>query len=223
MSIFDTVPGPGGKPLSARRLRALIRLTGPRSAMFRRRVAIVGGAISIGLVAILFAGLCGLVVAVIGCATQLTWGTGYEAARGMMSGTNAPIWFGFAKFTTTLATAWAGMPGGIFAPSLATGAGFGNMLRWLFPGEPAGAVVLLGMVAYFAGVVRAPLTAVFILTETTASRGLLLPMMAAALVANQMSQLVCREKLYNGLARGFATSAQRADGGRIEAVEQGSA
>ena len=152
---------------------------------------------------IVFALLCGAVVGTIGVSTGLTWGTGYSPARAIISGGDAPVWFGFAKFGATLATAVAGLPGGIFSPSLATGAGFGNMLRWLFPGEPASAVVLLGMVAYFTGVVRAPLTAVFILAETTANRGLMLPMIAAALVADQASQLVCREKLYNGLSATF--------------------
>lgn len=56
-----------------------------------------------------------------------------------------------AKLVTTLATAAAGLTGGIFAPSLATGAGFGNLVHMLFPAEPTGAVVLLGMVAYFTG------------------------------------------------------------------------
>jgi H+/Cl- antiporter ClcA len=76
------------------------------------------------------------------------------------------------------------------------------------------------MVAYFAGVVRAPLTAVIILSETTASRGLLLPMFATAFIADWASQGVCREKLYHGLSHGFARSLQRADGGRVEAAEQ---
>ncbi len=152
---------------------------------------------------VLTAGLCGLVVALIGIASGLTWGTGYDAARMMIEGGDAPWWFGPAKFATTLATAIAGLPGGIFAPSLATGAGFGNILTWLFPGEPASAIVVLGMVAYFTGVVRAPLTAVFILTETTAARGLMLPLMATALIADRASALVCREKLYNGLAKTF--------------------
>lgn len=158
---------------------------------------------------IAFAGLCGLLVAAIGCITHLTWGTGYEAARAVITGTQAPLWFGAAKFATTLLSAIAGLPGGIFSPSLATGAGVGNLLRWLFPNDPGTAVVLLGMVAYFTGVVRAPLTAVFILTETTASRGLLLPMFASALVADQVSQWVCREKLYHGLSKTFALPGAR--------------
>ena len=150
-----------------------------------------------------FAGGCGLVVAVLGVFTGLTWGTGYPAARAMIAGVDAPLWFGPTKFLATLATAVAGLPGGIFAPSLAVGAGVGNLLREIFPGQPASAVVILGMVAYFAGVVRAPLTAVIILSETTASRGLMLPMFATAFIADAASQWVCREKLYHGLSATF--------------------
>ena len=156
---------------------------------------------------IAFAAACGLVVGGIGCATGLTWGTGYGAARAMIVGVDAPLWFGPAKFLATLATAVAGLPGGIFAPSLAVGAGIGNLLRWLFPGSPSSAIVILGMVGYFAGVVRAPLTAVIILSETTASRGLMLPMFATAFIADAASQWVCREKLYHGLSKTFAMPA----------------
>jgi H+/Cl- antiporter ClcA len=151
-----------------------------------------------------FAGACGAVVAVLGVFTGLTWGTGYPAARAMIVGVDAPLYFGPAKMLATAATAVAGLPGGIFAPSLAVGAGVGNLLRELFPGEPASAIVILGMVAYFAGVVRAPLTAVIILSETTASRGLMLPMFATAFIADAASQWVCREKLYHGLSKTFA-------------------
>jgi H+/Cl- antiporter ClcA len=153
---------------------------------------------------IAFAAACGLVVGGIGCATGLTWGTGYGAARAMIVGVDAPLWFGPAKFLATLATAVAGLPGGIFAPSLAVGAGIGNLLRGLFPGSPSSAIVILGMVGYFAGVVRAPLTAVIILSETTVSRGLMLPMFATAFIADSASQFVCREKLYHGLSKSFA-------------------
>lgn len=150
--------------------------------------------------------LCGTIVAVVGVSTGLTWGTGYAPARAIIDGTNAPYWFGPAKFATTLATAASGLPGGIFAPSLATGAGLGALLRPMFPGDPGGAVVLLGMVAYFTGVVRAPLTAVIIIVEATASRGLILPLFLAALIAHAVSALVCKERLYHGLARPWRTA-----------------
>ncbi|PXA87365.1 chloride channel protein [Nostoc sp. 3335mG] len=145
----------------------------------------------------------GLVVAAVGCATGLTWGTSYEPARLMIAGANAPGWFGPAKFATTLATAVSGLPGGIFAPSLATGAGLGDLLRWLFPATAAGPVVLLGMVGYFTGVVRAPLTAVVILSEATASHGLLLPLLATAILADWVAGFVCEERLYHGLSHAF--------------------
>jgi H+/Cl- antiporter ClcA len=154
---------------------------------------------------VIFAALCGMVVGVLGVATGLTWGTGYSAAHAMIAGIDAPFWYGPAKFVTTLATAVAGLPGGIFAPSLSVGAGLGNLLRPFFPDTPAPAIVILGMVGYFAGVVRAPLTAVIILSETTASRGLMLPMFATAFIADGASQLVSREKLYHGLSKTFAT------------------
>ncbi|MDQ2879551.1 MAG: chloride channel protein [Pseudomonadota bacterium] len=149
---------------------------------------------------LVWAVLCGLVVAGLGIATGLTWGTGYSAARAIIDGSNAPWWFGPAKFSATLVTAAAGLPGGIFAPSLATGAGLGGLLRLIFPDDPGGAVVLLGMVAYFTGVVRAPLTAVIITVEATASRTLILPLFLAALIAHAVSALVCKERLYHGLA-----------------------
>ena len=152
---------------------------------------------------ILFAAACGAVVAGVGMASGLTWGTGYSVAREMTEGTGAPLWYAPAKFVASLATAVAGVPGGIFAPSLSTGAGVGNLLRPFFPDQPAGAIVLLGMVAYFTGVVRAPLTAVIVVVETTASRGLLLPLLAAALVADVSGRTVCRERLYHGLACAF--------------------
>jgi len=149
------------------------------------------------------AALCGLVVAVVGVASGLSWGTGYATARTIVLGGDVPAWYGIAKFLTTLATAISGLPGGIFAPSLSTGAGLGALLRLVFPDDPAGAVALLGMTAYFTGVVRAPLTAVIIISETTGSRAMLLPLLASALVADFVAAAVCREKLYHGLSQRF--------------------
>jgi H+/Cl- antiporter ClcA len=152
--------------------------------------------------------LAGSIVAVIGCATGMTWGTSYEPARNIISGTEAPHWFGPAKALATLATSVSGMPGGVFAPSLAIGAGLGDLLKPLFPLAPGGAVVLLGMAGYFTGVVRAPLTSVVILSEITGSHALLLPLLATALIADATAGLVCRERLYHGLTRAFGAKSE---------------
>ena len=95
---------------------------------------------------VLFAGICGVVVAVLGVfSAGLTWGTGYSAARAMIIGVDAPLWFGPAKALATTATAVAGLPGGIFAPTLAVGAGLGGWVAQFLPHTSAGAVVMLGM------------------------------------------------------------------------------
>jgi H+/Cl- antiporter ClcA len=153
---------------------------------------------------LLFAGACGLIVAISGVATAgLTWGTGYETTQGLLAGHNAPLIFGPAKFIAALATALSGAPGGIFAPSLSVGAGLGSLLSQLAPFAPPGAVVLLGMAGYFTGVVRAPLTASIIMMEMTAERSMILPLFATALIADWISSLVCQPKLYHALSKQF--------------------
>jgi H+/Cl- antiporter ClcA len=68
---------------------------------------------------------------------------------------------------------------------------------------PSSAVVLLGMAGYFVGVVRAPFTAVIILMETTASRSMILPLFATALIADAVSSLISHERIYHGLSKSF--------------------
>jgi H+/Cl- antiporter ClcA len=97
----------------------------------------------------------------------------------------------------------SGAPGGIFAPSLAAGAGIGNLIAYAFPGQPLGPIVLLGMMGYFVGVVRAPLTAVIIISEMTDSRAMVLPFLITAVLADAVSGQICRERLYHGLSKGF--------------------
>jgi len=152
---------------------------------------------------ILFATGCGLLVALLGIASGTTWGTGYGVTKLMVEGHDQSPWFGAAKFMATLATTLAGAPGGIFAPSLSVGAGIGNLVSPLFDGNATGAIAVLGMAAYLVGVVRAPLTGVIIVSETTASRGILLPLFATALIADGVSAFICRERLYHGLSKAF--------------------
>lgn len=147
---------------------------------------------------------CGVVVGLLIYATGgAVAGTGYEATTAMLEGKDGALWFGPAKFAAALATSVSGVPGGIFAPSLAVGAGFGEVLTGLFPPEQAGLIVLLGMAGYFTGVVRAPLTAVIILTEATGSSHAILPLFATALLGDWAGSMVCRERLYHALARDF--------------------
>ena len=146
---------------------------------------------------------CGLLVgALIVASGGMVAGTGYEPTTAMLEGGAQDFWFGPAKFVAALATSVSGIPGGIFAPSLSVGAGLGQFLTPLFPPEQAGLIILLGMAGYFTGVVRAPLTAVIILSEATGSHAIL-PLFATALIGDWAGSMVCRERLYHAMARDF--------------------
>jgi H+/Cl- antiporter ClcA len=93
----------------------------------------------------------------------------------------------------------SGISGGIFAPSLSIGAGLGHWQSTLVPPAPAAAVVLLGMVGYFAGVVQTPITAAVIVMEMTGNHAL----MATSLLSFLVSRLVCGRPLYSSLAKRF--------------------
>jgi H+/Cl- antiporter ClcA len=112
------------------------------------------------------------------------------------------------KFLATTFAAISGIPGGIFAPSLAIGAGIGTNVASLFHGAPVAAIMLLGMVSYFAGVVQAPITAFVIVIEMTDNHAMVVPLMAAALIAHATSRLVCEEGVYHALAKGFVERAE---------------
>ncbi len=154
---------------------------------------------------IVFACACGLLLAAIGWLSGgATYGTGYAEARGILQeGLRSAPGFAALKALATIVSYVTGIPGGIFAPSLAVGAGIGGELHAVLPIAPAGAVVVLSMAAYFAGVVQAPLTALVIVLEMTNDRSLVLPLMAAALLGRAASALVCREPLYQSLAKRY--------------------
>jgi H+/Cl- antiporter ClcA len=83
------------------------------------------------------------------------------------------------------------------------GAGLGQGLAMIFPNQASGAIVVLGIVGYFSGVVRAPLTAIIIVMEMTADRSMILPLFGTALIADRVSAWVCRPKLYHALSLAF--------------------
>jgi H+/Cl- antiporter ClcA len=152
-----------------------------------------------------FAVLCGLAVALCGLVSgDMVYGTGYTQVKAALeSGAPLPDSFGVLKFLATALAAISGIPGGIFSPSLAVGAGLGSNVASFFHDTPVAAIMLLGMVAYFAGVVQAPITAFVIVTEMTGEHTMVVPLMTAALIAYGTSRLVCEEGIYHALAKGF--------------------
>ncbi|UPG87333.1 chloride channel protein [Luteibacter aegosomatis] len=151
---------------------------------------------------VVFAAFCGLGLVLLSLlSANGLYGTGYTQARDILQGHDmaGPL-FGVLKFLGNIASSWAGIPGGIFSPALAVGAGLGNNIAQLLPGADVSSVVLLGMAAYLSGVTQAPLTATVISLELTANRQMALPIMAACLLARATSALVCRVPVYKALA-----------------------
>jgi H+/Cl- antiporter ClcA len=173
-------------------------------AMARGLPGAIGGAFKRHPV--LVAAGCGFAVALCGIASGDTiYGTGYTQVKAALEGgTPLPLSFAPFKFLATAFAAASGIPGGIFSPSLAVGAGLGSDIAHLFAGAPVAPIILLGMVAYFAGVVQAPITAFVIVTEMTDNHTMVVPLMAAAFIAYGTSRLVCREGIYHALAKGYA-------------------
>ena len=153
---------------------------------------------------VLFAVLCGLLVAICGLlAGGSIFGTGYEESKMILAGEAVPAPFGPLKLIATMLTAISGIPGGIFSPSLSVGAGLAANLAPLLPQVPINVLAILFMAAYLAGVVQAPLTSVIIVSEMTADHALIFPIMISALLAAAVSKTICPEGIYHALSERF--------------------
>ena len=148
-----------------------------------------------------FAAAGGLMIAVMGLATGgATFGAGSEAVQHMLAGhADVPAFYVTLKFMATWITAWCGVPGGIFAPSLSIGAGVGHNVSLLMGSDIAPALIAMGMAAFLAAVTQAPLTAFIIVMEMIDGHALVLSLMAAAMLASLISRLIAKP-LYETLA-----------------------
>lgn len=109
------------------------------------------------------------------------------------------------KIVATLVSYASGNAGGIFAPSLYIGAMAGGAVGSIvhrfapFPTADAGAYALVGMGALFAGIVRAPMTSVFMIFEVTQDYQILVPLMVANLLSFAISRRYQPTPLYHAL------------------------
>jgi H+/Cl- antiporter ClcA len=149
-----------------------------------------------------FAAGCGLAVAVIGILSPAdVLGSGHQHTRELLQSGAAEHWpglFTVLKFVTSWLSAWAGVPGGVFAPSLSMGASLGVDVAWLTHSPHVQALIALGMAAFLAAVTQTPITAMIIVMEMTDGHGMVLSLMAVALLASLVSRMVSRP-LYSTL------------------------
>lgn len=96
----------------------------------------------------------------------------------------------------------SGAAGGLFTPTLSTGALLGGLLGtvWslVWPGSPAGAYALIGATAMLGAAMQAPLAALALVIELTDSGfQLVLPMMAATLIATTVARYIDGYSIYS--------------------------
>ena len=115
-----------------------------------------------------------------------------------------PLWF-LLRFGLTMVSYGCGAPGGIFAPLLVLGAliglAVGELTHLCLPGtiDHPGAFAVVGMAAYFAAIVRAPLTGIVLIVEMTNTYAQILPLFVACFAAYAVADLLGDEPIYEAL------------------------
>ena len=149
-----------------------------------------------------FAAACGLAVAVIAVITQASAvGGGHAHTKALLAGQapDVPLLWTLLKFVATWLSAWSGVPGGLFTPSLSIGASLGHDVAQLLAPEYVTVLIALGMTGFLAAMTQTPITAMIIVMEMVDGYAMVLGLMACALLASLVSRMVSRP-LYAAIA-----------------------
>ncbi|MDX1584843.1 MAG: chloride channel protein, partial [Thermoanaerobaculia bacterium] len=150
------------------------------------------------------AAVAGALIGITGLAVPSIFGVGYDSMNLWLSGGGTLESTGIAFAAKTLAFIVAvsgGLIGGTFAPSLfagtALGAAVGHAATLVIPeaGIHPGAYALVGMGAFFAGLLRNPIASVLIVIELTRDYDLILPLMLAVALSIAISRKIARHNL----------------------------
>jgi len=142
--------------------------------------------------------LAGFVVGAVSLAAPEVLGTGYrpmDAALNLQYPWQTMAWLALAKLCVAVLAFAVGTPGGLFAPTLflgvMLGGAFGGLAPALLPMVPTSQsmLALAGMAGVFAGVFRAPMTAVFMTFELSGTSAAILP----AMVTSTLGFLIARQ------------------------------
>jgi CIC family chloride channel protein len=107
------------------------------------------------------------------------------------------------KTAATAATVGSGAVGGVFTPTMFTGAMAGYLLgdaaAAIWPGQTAGpqAYALVGMGGFLAATTRAPLMAMLMLFEMTLDYGIVLPLMSVCMIAYYTARSLEGDSIYS--------------------------
>ncbi len=203
------------------------RLVHPAELVAHAVLGIVGGALSVvfcktllrlrlafaalpASTKILQPAMGSLVIGAVLVVVPQVMGVGYEYVDQALNGglvLKTLILLCLVKMAATIVSYASGNAGGIFAPSLFIGAmaggAVGTMVQWLapFPTADTGAYALVGMGTLFAGIIRAPMTSVFMIFEITQDYQILVPLMVANMLSFVISKRYQPVPRYHALLR----------------------
>jgi len=132
-------------------------------------------------------------------------GSGYETVEAALNNNllaSTLILLCLAKIVGTAFTVGSGGSGGIFLPSLFTGAmlggAYGKFLNTWCPEivSRPGAYSLVGMSALFAAAAHAPITGILVLIEMTDNYYIIVPLMSATVISTFISQRISKDSIY---------------------------
>ena len=136
-------------------------------------------------------------------------GVGYEYVDQALNGgllLKTMVMSVLLKLVATIVSYASGNAGGIFAPSLYIGAMAGGAVGIArapyapFPTGDPGAYALVGMGTLFAGIIRAPMTSVFMIFEITQDYQILVPLMVANMLSLTISRRYQPVPVYHALS-----------------------
>lgn len=154
--------------------------------------------------------VAGLIVGLIGLRFPQVMGAGYEyidqAMHNQFAWELLGILAGLKILATTLSFT-SGTPGGMFAPTLFIGAmvggAVGSVEHLIVPHltVPVGAYALVGMGALFAGIMRTPMTSVFMVLELSGNYAIIVPVIISNAIAYLISRTFQRAPIFDLLSR----------------------
>jgi len=154
------------------------------------------------------AAITGGIIGLVGWFSPLMLGSGHTLVESTLQGdlllAAIPL-IVVIRFLFTTTSYGTGAPGGIFAPLLVLGAliglATGQIAHTLAPGiVPVPAVfAVVGMAAYFAAIVRAPLTGIMLIIEMTGNYSQMLPLLVACFCAYAVAEFLKDLPIYEAL------------------------
>lgn len=154
-------------------------------------------------------GVVGVTVAVLSDGNLGVFGIGYgdlsAALNGRLLVISVVVLLLAGKIVATVLAYGSGGSGGLFAPTLFIGGLFGTLVGLLaqplsgYGSDGVGALALLGMGAFFAAVIRCPMTSIVIIWEMTGQYALILPLMAGNMLAWAIATRLRPVPLYDAL------------------------